>query len=143
MALFTPFKMNQFNKKNITVSNEDLENNAQLGFVNGISKIFMDNLKQLNTNFANMIYTNASITLATKNISIMRLLNNINPSSNLPNDLSTNLADGNNGILNSIIMLDKEIETPFAQKKVMTGEDYLKNIDVRYSINTNSKINSD
>ena len=34
--------------KNITVSNEDLENNAQLGFVNGISKIFMDNLKQLN-----------------------------------------------------------------------------------------------
>ena len=34
--------------KNITVSNEDLENNAQLGFVNGISKIFMDNLNQLN-----------------------------------------------------------------------------------------------
>ena len=34
--------------KNITVSNEDLENNAQLGFVNGISKIIMDNLKQLN-----------------------------------------------------------------------------------------------
>ena len=33
--------------KNITVSNEDLENNAQLGFVNGISKIFMDNLNQL------------------------------------------------------------------------------------------------
>ena len=33
--------------KNITVSNEDLENNAQLGFVNGISKIIMDNLKQL------------------------------------------------------------------------------------------------
>ena len=34
--------------KNITVSHEDLENNAQLGFANGISKIFMDNLKQLN-----------------------------------------------------------------------------------------------
>ena len=34
--------------KNITVSNEDLENNAILGFANGISKIFMDNLKQLN-----------------------------------------------------------------------------------------------
>ena len=34
--------------KNITVSNEDLENNALLGFANGISKIFMDNLKQLN-----------------------------------------------------------------------------------------------
>ena len=34
--------------KNITVSQEDLENNAQLGFANGISKIFIDNLKQLN-----------------------------------------------------------------------------------------------
>ena len=34
--------------KNITVSHEDLENNAQLGFVNGISKIIMDNLNQLN-----------------------------------------------------------------------------------------------
>ena len=33
--------------KNITVSNEDLENNAQLGFANGISKIIMDNLNQL------------------------------------------------------------------------------------------------
>ena len=33
--------------KNIQVSYEDLENNAQLGFVNGISKIFLDNLKQL------------------------------------------------------------------------------------------------
>ena len=33
--------------KNITVSNEDLENNAQLGFVNGISKIIIDNLNQL------------------------------------------------------------------------------------------------
>jgi hypothetical protein len=33
--------------KNIEVSHEDLENNAQLGFVNGISKIIMDNLKQL------------------------------------------------------------------------------------------------
>ena len=31
----------------IEVSQEDLENNAQLGFVNGISKIFLDNLKQL------------------------------------------------------------------------------------------------
>lgn len=31
----------------IEVSQEDLEHNAQLGFVNGISKIFMDNLKQL------------------------------------------------------------------------------------------------
>ena len=33
--------------KNIEVSHEDLENNAQLGFANGISKIIMDNLKQL------------------------------------------------------------------------------------------------
>ncbi len=33
--------------KNIEVSHEDLENNAELGFVNGISKIFLDNLKQL------------------------------------------------------------------------------------------------
>jgi len=33
--------------KNIQVSYEDLENNVQLGFVNGISKIFLDNLKQL------------------------------------------------------------------------------------------------
>ena len=33
--------------KNIQISYEDLENNAQLGFVNGISKIFLDNLNQL------------------------------------------------------------------------------------------------
>ena len=33
--------------KNIEVSHEDLENNAELGFVNGISKIIIDNLKQL------------------------------------------------------------------------------------------------
>ena len=31
----------------IEVSHDDLENNAELGFVNGISKILMDNLKQL------------------------------------------------------------------------------------------------
>ena len=31
----------------IEVSHEDLEKNAELGFVNGISKILMDNLKQL------------------------------------------------------------------------------------------------
>ena len=31
----------------IQISHEDLENNAQLGFVDGISKIFLDNLKQL------------------------------------------------------------------------------------------------
>jgi hypothetical protein len=36
--------------KNIEVSHEDLENNAQLGFVGGISKIFIDNLKQLGVN---------------------------------------------------------------------------------------------
>ena len=36
--------------KNIEISHEDLENNAQLGFVHGISKIFMDNLKQLSIN---------------------------------------------------------------------------------------------
>ena len=36
--------------KNIQISYEDLENNAQLGFVNGISKIFLDNLKQLGVN---------------------------------------------------------------------------------------------
>ena len=33
--------------KNITVSREDLENNAQLGFVDGVSKILIDSLKQL------------------------------------------------------------------------------------------------
>jgi hypothetical protein len=33
--------------KNIEVSREDLENNAQLGFVNGVSKILIDSLKQL------------------------------------------------------------------------------------------------
>ena len=31
----------------IEISHEDLENNAELGFVNGISKILMDNLNQL------------------------------------------------------------------------------------------------
>ena len=36
--------------KNIEVSREDLENNAQLGFVGGVSKILMDNLKQLSIN---------------------------------------------------------------------------------------------
>jgi hypothetical protein len=33
--------------KNLTVSREDLENNAQLGFVDGVSKILIDSLKQL------------------------------------------------------------------------------------------------
>ena len=33
--------------KNLVVSREDLENNAQLGFVNGVSKILIDSLKQL------------------------------------------------------------------------------------------------
>lgn len=33
--------------KNIEITYRDLENNAQLGFVNGMTKIFMDNLKQL------------------------------------------------------------------------------------------------
>jgi hypothetical protein len=33
--------------ESIEVSREDLENNAQLGFVQGISKILLDNLKQL------------------------------------------------------------------------------------------------
>ncbi len=32
----------------IEITHDDLENNAQLGFVQGITKIFMDNLKQLN-----------------------------------------------------------------------------------------------
>jgi len=36
--------------KNIQISYEDLENNAQLGFVGGISKIFSDNLKQIGIN---------------------------------------------------------------------------------------------
>ena len=36
--------------KSIEVSREDLENNAQLGFVSGISKIFLDNLRQLSVN---------------------------------------------------------------------------------------------
>jgi len=35
---------------NIQISYEDLENNAQLGFVAGISKIFLDNLNQLGIN---------------------------------------------------------------------------------------------
>jgi hypothetical protein len=33
--------------ENIQVSSDDLENNVKLGFVNGISKLIMDNLKQL------------------------------------------------------------------------------------------------
>jgi hypothetical protein len=33
--------------KNIEVSREDLENNAQLGFVDGVSKILIESLKQL------------------------------------------------------------------------------------------------
>ena len=36
--------------KNIEITHQDLENNAQLGFVSGISKILMDNLKQLGIN---------------------------------------------------------------------------------------------
>ena len=32
----------------IEITHDDLENNAQLGFVQGITKIFMDNLRQLN-----------------------------------------------------------------------------------------------
>ncbi len=36
--------------KSIEVSHQDLENNAQLGFVSGISKIILDNLKQLSVN---------------------------------------------------------------------------------------------
>ena len=36
--------------KNIEISYQDLENNAQLGFVAGISKIFIDNLRQLGIN---------------------------------------------------------------------------------------------
>jgi len=33
--------------KNIQITNADIENNGQLGFIGGISKIFLDNLKQL------------------------------------------------------------------------------------------------
>ena len=36
--------------KSIEVSREDLENNAQLGFVGGISKILLDKLRQLSVN---------------------------------------------------------------------------------------------
>ena len=36
--------------KNIEISHEDLENTAQLGFVSGVSKILLDNLKQLAIN---------------------------------------------------------------------------------------------
>jgi hypothetical protein len=43
------FNFNEF-VNNIKISYEDLENNAQLGFVQGISKIFIDNLKQLGIN---------------------------------------------------------------------------------------------
>ena len=35
---------------NLVVSHEDLENNAQLGFVGGISKIILDGLKDMNQN---------------------------------------------------------------------------------------------
>ena len=48
--------------ENIEVSYEDLENNVQLGFVNGIAKIFTDNLKQLKA----VSYTH--LTLPTKRI---------------------------------------------------------------------------
>ena len=34
--------------KNLEVTREDLENNAQLGFVGGVSKIIIDSLKQMN-----------------------------------------------------------------------------------------------
>jgi len=43
--------------KNIQISYEDLENNAQLGFVGGISKIFSDNLKQLDISNRPIHYT--------------------------------------------------------------------------------------
>ena len=43
------FNFNEF-VKNIEISYQDLENNAQLGFVQGISKIFIDNLRQLGVN---------------------------------------------------------------------------------------------
>jgi hypothetical protein len=43
------YNFNEF-VKNIEISYEDLENNAQLGFVQGISKIFIDNLRQLGVN---------------------------------------------------------------------------------------------
>ena len=33
--------------ENIQISSDDLENNVKMGFVNGISKLIMDNLKQL------------------------------------------------------------------------------------------------
>jgi hypothetical protein len=36
--------------KQIEVTREDLENNAQLGFVDGVSKILIDNLKQMSVN---------------------------------------------------------------------------------------------
>ena len=36
--------------KNIEITYEDLENNAQLGFVDGISKIFIDNLNKMEKN---------------------------------------------------------------------------------------------
>jgi hypothetical protein len=36
--------------ENIEVTEEDLENQAQLGYVSGISKLFLENLKELGTN---------------------------------------------------------------------------------------------
>jgi len=36
--------------KNIQVSPEDLENQAQMGYVNGITKVFIDNIKRLGVN---------------------------------------------------------------------------------------------
>ena len=77
--------------------------------INNLNSLIENNMKVLNSNFVNMIYTNASVTLATKNMSIIRMLNTIQPSSDI-NSISITSTNSPNGLLNSIIKLDKEIE---------------------------------
>ena len=116
--------------------------------IDNLNTLIQNNLKQLNTNFKDMVNTNASITLANKKISIIRLLNTIDPKNNIQNDLSTNLPDGNNSLLNSIIMLDKEIENiieGFSNEDFSNEDfsndytDFLPNINNSLSTSINSK----
>jgi len=69
-------------------------------------------MSQLNFNLVDEIYTDAIIKIDNQKISIARLLNN-NPSKelNLPNDKESLLeSNDNTGLLDSIIMINKEIE---------------------------------
>jgi hypothetical protein len=103
--------------------------------IDNLNSLIENNMTQLNTNFAEMIYTDASITLAKKTISISRMLNTISPkvNSNLESNSSDNLTNDGNGLLNSIIMLDKEIENIIEgfKNENFTDDysDFLPNID--------------